>query len=120
MKSIFMMAAALFLSVGVFAHGSSKKKHKTQKVVVDKEGFKKINGQMMVITNGVPELMIKAQTLTNGTWVLPNGAIKTSTGETMTMENGDYLDLEGNLRSKNKPVKKNDAEAGKAMQATMQ
>ncbi|MES2777182.1 MAG: DUF6799 domain-containing protein [Bacteroidota bacterium] len=108
MKRIIMMATVALLSVGAFAQGgySGKTKQKSaKKMAVEKDGFKKVNGHMLVVTNGTAEIMIKAQTLANGTIVLPNGALKTSTGETALLESGDFLDLEGNLTTKDKSKK---------------
>lgn len=99
MKNLFMTMLAVALSFGAFAQETPPKKdtipteQKSQKnnIYVMKDS------KMWQIKAGEKSELTADVTLENGTIVMANGTVKKTDGQTTTLKNGQYVDLEGNI-----------------------
>gem|GEM_PF-1135307 len=83
MKMLFLSIFAIALSFGVFAQDSTR--------IVMKDG------KMMVKKNGEKTQLTQDTTLSNGTSVMLNGTVKTSDGNTVILQNGDFVNMDGTI-----------------------
>ena len=80
---LFLSIFAIALSFGVFAQDSTR--------IVMKDG------KMMVKKNGEKTQLTQDTTLSNGTSVMLNGTVKTSDGNTVILQNGDFVNMDGTI-----------------------
>lgn len=66
----------------------------------DKDGAMMKNGKMFSKVNGDKKEMTQNLTLNNGDVVLPNGTVQMKNGSTRTLQNGECIDMDGNIRTK--------------------
>ena len=99
MKNLFLTILAVTLSFGAFAQETPPAKdtipteQKTQK----KDVYAMIDGKMWLIKAGEKSEMTDDVTLENGTIVMTNGTVQKTDGQTITLKNGQFVDLEGNV-----------------------
>ncbi|MEO6682281.1 MAG: DUF6799 domain-containing protein, partial [Ginsengibacter sp.] len=53
--------------------------------------------KMWQVKDGEKSELTEDVTLVNGTIVMANGTVKTTDGQSTTLKNGQYVDLEGNI-----------------------
>ncbi|PZR18949.1 MAG: hypothetical protein DI539_15695 [Flavobacterium psychrophilum] len=101
MKQLMILITALFLSASVFAQEKMDKKmkmdKKDQKMDMKKDHLMMMDGKMKMVKNGKEMVMDKDMTLSNGTTVTKEGTMKTKTGETMAMKEGDVIYMDGKM-----------------------
>ncbi len=105
---ILIVASAL--SSGVFAQEKMDDKmqmdKKEQKMDMKKDHLMMMDGKMQMQKDGKTMPMDKDMTLTNGTQVMKDGMCKMKNGTTMTMKNGDMIDMNGKMGKMPKTAKK--------------
>lgn len=98
MKTLLLTVFAITLSFGVFAQEKVPVKdtipteQKTQKDVYLMKDTK-----MWVVKNGEKTLMAEEVTLANGTIVMANGTVKFEDGTSVTLKEGEFIDLDGTI-----------------------
>lgn len=102
MKKSMVLAAMLFVSLGVFAFEATDipatpAQEKTTKL---KDCVMMKDGNMYVIKDGETTEMMKAVTMSNGTKILANGEVITKNGELSKLENGDVVYMNGKIEKK--------------------
>jgi hypothetical protein len=103
MKKSMVLAALLFLSLGVFAFEAIDLPEATplqEKTTKQKDCVLMKDGNMYVIKGGETTEMTKAVTMSNGTKVLANGEVITKNGETSKLGNGDVVYMNGKIEKK--------------------
>ena len=65
--------------------------------VEPKDCFKMVDNKMFVVKNGTSTSMNNYQTLKDGTVVMINGVVITNSGKIVHLNNGDCVDMKGNL-----------------------
>ena len=99
---------ALAISSGVFAqeHKKEDMNKKEHKMDMKKDHVMMKNGQMKMVKNGKDMPMDKEMTMGNGTKVMTDGMCTKKDGTTMTMKNGDMMDMDGKMGKMPKTAKK--------------
>src|SRR5690606_31886278 len=102
MKNLFLTMIAVALSFGAFAQDTIPAKdtippveQKTQKQ--KKDVFIMKESKVWQIKEGKKSELAQDATLANGTIISANGTVKTTDGQTITLKDGQYIDLEGNI-----------------------
>lgn len=90
---------SLALSFGVFAQDTIPKKDTipTEQKTQLKDVFVMKDSKMWQIKAGEKSEMTADVTLVNGTIVMANGTVKKTDGQAITLKNGQFVDLEGNI-----------------------
>jgi len=103
---ILIVASAL--SSGVFAqeHKMEDMDKKEQKMDMKKDHVMMMDGKMKMVKDGKEMPMEKEMTMGNGTKVMADGMCTKKDGTTMTMKNGDMMDMDGKMGKMPKPAKK--------------
>jgi hypothetical protein len=94
MKKLLILIATMALSAGAFAQ---EKMDDKMKMDIKQDHIMMMDGKMQVKKNGKTTLMVKDMTLSNGTKVMKDGTMKTKTGETMVMKEGDVVYMDGKM-----------------------
>ena len=99
MKNLFLTMLAIALSFGAFAQETPPKKDTipTEKKTQLKDVYTMKDNKMYQIKAGEKTEMTTDVTLLNGTIVMANGTVKKTDGQSITLKNGQYIDLEGNI-----------------------
>lgn len=98
MKNLFLTLLAIGLSFGAFAQGKPKKDTiPTEQKSKWKDVFVMKDSKMWQIKAGEKSEMTEDVTLVNGTIVMANGTVKKTDGQTISLKNGQYVDMEGNI-----------------------
>lgn len=101
MKKLMILMTTLFLSAGVFAQEKMDDKMKMDKkeqgMDMKKDHVMMMGGKMKMVKNGKEAPMEKEMTMGNGTVVMADGMCKMKDGTTMTMKNGDMMDMDGKM-----------------------
>lgn len=104
MKNLFLLFAAFAISIGVSAqttnptttskmhNGYSQKNH---------DGYSYNNGKLMMSKSGTNSDVTQDATLNNGTTISTNGTVTWKNGKTQTLKEGDWVDMNGKVHSKN-------------------
>lgn len=66
----------------------------------NKDGAMMKNGKVYTKVNGEKKELTENLALNNGGVVMPNGTVKMKDGSTKTLSNGQCIDLDGNIRTK--------------------
>ena len=92
-----MLATAL--SFGVFAQETTPVKDTipTEQKSQKKDVYVMKDSKMWQIKAGEKAEMTQDVTLLNGTIIMANGTVKKTNGEFITLKNGQFVDLEGNI-----------------------
>ena len=104
----FLVAAAFVLTVSAAQAQTTQTKEKTKAKGemaqsgqmhsnALRDGMMMQGNKMMVIKDGKATMMTEDMTLSNGTMVMKDGTVKMKDGTTMTMANGDHMDMSGNM-----------------------
>lgn len=99
MKNLFLTIFTVALSFGAFAQDTIPVKdtvpteQKTQK----KDIYVMKDSKMWQIKAGEKSELTQDVTFANGTIVMANGIVKKTDGQTTTLKNGQFVDLEGNI-----------------------
>lgn len=118
MKKLLILVTAIGLSTGVFAQEHDmdkmgKNKSKMEKMDMKKDHVMMMDGKMQMMKDGKTMPMDKDMTMGNGTEVMTDGMVKMKGGKTMTMKEGDMMDMNGKMSKM--PAKKK----GKSMKMKM-
>ena len=99
MKKLLILIAAFTLSSGVFAqeHKMEGMDKKEQKMDMKKDHVMMMDGKMKMVKNGKEIPMDTDMTMGNGTKVMADGMCTKKDGTTMTMKNGDMMDMDGKM-----------------------
>ena len=99
MKNLFMTMLAVALSFGAFAQEKlpAKDTIPTEQKNQLKDFYVMKDGKMWQVKAGEKSEMTQDVTLVNGTTVMANGTVKKTDGQAITLKNGQYVDLEGNI-----------------------
>jgi hypothetical protein len=62
-----------------------------------RDGIMMQGNKMMVIKDGKASMMTEDMALSNGTMVMKDGSVKMKDGTSMTMANGDHMDMSGTM-----------------------
>jgi hypothetical protein len=60
-------------------------------------GVFRVGGKMMIMKEGAVSLMTDEMTLSDGTKVMPNGKYQKPGADTMMLQNGQAMDMNGNI-----------------------
>ena len=105
MKNLFLTMLAVALSFGAFAQDTLPKRDtlptrdtipREQKSQL-KDVYVMKDSKMWQIKAGEKSEMTTDVTLVNGTIVMANGTVKKTDGQSVTLKNGQFVDLEGNI-----------------------
>lgn len=102
MKKVLIALFALTLTAGAFAQDSTNgtnnlaqtnitQKHNMQ----NHDGVILKNGKMLVMKKGQTMPLTEDLVLTDGTTVMANGTLKMKDGTTATLQEGDYVKMDG-------------------------
>ena len=99
MKRIFLLAFAIFLSFGVFAQQNPESKDSifTPKNLQNHTEYLKKDGRMYIIKKGVKTELTKNVILSNETIITTIGQVKNSDGSTVTLNDGQYVNENGEV-----------------------
>lgn len=99
MKNLFLTMLAVALSFGVFAQDTIPVKDTipTEQKTQMKDVYVMKDSKMWQIKAGEKSEMTQDVTLVNGTIVMANGTVKKTDGVTVTLKNGQFVDLEGTI-----------------------
>ncbi|MES2060542.1 MAG: DUF6799 domain-containing protein [Bacteroidota bacterium] len=101
MKKLMVFIVASALSSGVFAQekmdDNMQMGKKEQHMSMKKNHLMMMDGKMQMQKNGKTMPMEKDMTLTNGTQVMTDGMCKMKDGTSMTMKDGDMIDMNGKM-----------------------
>ncbi len=101
---------ACTLSSGAFAQEKKDDKmhmdHKEQTIDMKKDHIMMVDGKMKMMKDGKEIPMDKEMTMKDGTKVMPDGMCTKKDGTTMTMKNGDMMDMDGKMGKMPAPDKK--------------
>ncbi len=99
MKNLFLTMFAVALSFGAFAQDTIPKKDTipTEQKTQMKDVYVMKESKMWQIKAGEKSEMTADVTLLNGTIVMANGTVKKTDGQAITLKNGQFVDLEGNI-----------------------
>ena len=89
----------LAISSGIFAQDDKMEKmdKMEQKMDMEKDHVMMMGDQMKMVKNGKEMPMDHEMTMGNGTKVMADGMCKKKDGTTMTMKNGDMMDMNGKM-----------------------
>jgi hypothetical protein len=62
-----------------------------------REGVMMEGDKVLITTNGQTTIMTRDTTFANGTMIMSDGTVRMADGTTMNMQNGDRMDLNGNM-----------------------
>ena len=105
MKKVLVAVFAIALTTGAFAQdstGTMNNKMSQSSKMNDHSGVMMKDGKVMVMKNGQVSTLTDNLVLDNGTTVMANGTVKMSDGTTSTMQDGDYMKMDG-TKGKMKP-----------------
>ena len=99
MKNVFLTLFALALSFGVFAQDTipAKDTVPTEQKTQKKDIYVMKDSKMWQIKAGEKSELTEDVTLANGTIVMANGTVKSTDGQTTTLKNGQFVDLDGKI-----------------------
>ena len=99
MKNLFLTMFAVAFSFGAFAQDTIPKKDTipTEQKTQMKDVYVMKESKMWQIKAGEKSEMTADVTLLNGTIVMANGTVKKTDGQAITLKNGQFVDLEGNI-----------------------
>lgn len=99
MKNLFLTMLAIALSFGAFAQEKlpTKDTIPTEQKTQLKDAYVMKDGKMWQIKAGEKSEMTADVTLVNGTIIMANGTVKKTDGQAITLKNGQFVDLEGNI-----------------------
>ena len=90
MKNLFVLFAALLITVGASAQADKKMK----------DGVMMKDGKMWIMKAGTTTEMKADMTMKNGTKITPKGEMTPKGGKPTMMKNGDWVDMDGYLHGK--------------------
>ena len=103
MKKVIIAAAICVFSTGAFAMGTLPTENTVLTTQISanqaKDGYLMKEGVMYVVKNGEASEMTEDVTLENGTVITKDGKVTPKDGETVTLQDGQYVDLEGNIKN---------------------
>ncbi len=104
MKNLFLLFAAIAISIGASAQKMNSdttptKKH-NQYAQKNHEMYALKNGKLMMSKNGTKSDVTQDVTLANGTTISTDGKITWKNGKTETLKEGDWADMNGKIHSK--------------------
>lgn len=101
MKNLFLSAIAVALSFGAFAQDTNPTKttEPTEQVqpAQQKDVYVFKNSKMWEVKSGKISELAKDATLANGTVVKTTGEVVTKDGQSSTLKDGQYIDLDGKI-----------------------
>lgn len=99
MKKLLIAVFAVVLSTGAFAQETQPAKDTipTEQKVQKKNGYLMKESKMWTLKDGVKSEQTDDVTLANGTIVMANGTVKSTDGQTVTLKNGQFIDLDGKI-----------------------
>lgn len=107
MKKVVIALVICVLSTGAFAEGFIPEQTAvaaTQYSISQaKDGYLMQDGKMYVVKNGEAAQMAENVTLENGTVVTTEGKVTPKEGEAVTLKDGQYVDLQGNIKTWENP-----------------
>lgn len=119
MKNLLMLIIALALSTTAFSQAKMGEKMKmNHKMDMKRDHIMMKDGQMKMMKNGEEIPMDKEMTMQNGTKVMADGMYTNKDGATMTMKNGDMMDMEGMISKM--PLKGKSTKKGRMGKMKMQ
>jgi hypothetical protein len=89
MKNLFVLFAALLITVGASAQADKKMK----------DGYMMKDGKMWVMKAGTTTEMKSDATLKNGTTITTKGAVTPKGGKPTMLKNGDWVEMDGTMGS---------------------
>lgn len=105
MKKLFILAASLFLmsATATFAQtptDTAMKHHNGMHKMKDCVAMK--GGKMWVMKAGQKSEMTQTMTMSDGTMVMADGTVKNKDGKTWMLKDGEMMDMNGKVMSKDK------------------
>ena len=104
MKNLFLLFAAIAISIGASAQKMNSGTTPTQKhnkyAQKNHEMYAFKNGKLMMSKNGTNSDVTQDATLANGTTISTDGKITWKDGKTQTLKEGDWVDMNGKVHSK--------------------
>ena len=103
MKKLLILITALALSSTAFSQEKMEMKKGMkmgkmgQNMDMNKDHIMMMDGKMQMMQKGKTMSMDKDMVLSNGTTVMTDGTMKTKSGETMTMKEGDIVYMNGKM-----------------------
>lgn len=97
MKQLLIVFIATALSFGSMAQTQTSKMNLN---LSKKDGVVMMGGKMMMVKDGKVSSLRKQMTLGNGTTVMTDGLCTKKDGTKMIMNEGDHLDMAGNIHLK--------------------
>lgn len=104
MKKIILTFAAMLLSFGIFAQTETT--NKAAKQQRNPNGFMIRDGRVMQVKDGNLMLIEKDITLSNGNVIMADGNYMIKGKSKAKLNEGEHLDVNGNLISSSKPKTK--------------
>ena len=93
MKKFLLFVTICAFSTTLFAKDDPKTHSRSPRTY-----FMMKKGKLIEVTNGHRKLVKKDITLPNETTIHPNGAIDASSGQSLQLKEGEYINLSGRIR----------------------
>jgi hypothetical protein len=102
MKKLLITIFAITLASGVFAQDTTNNMNKMDEHpgMQKKEGVMMKKGKLILMKGGLTSPLTTDLTLDNGAVVMANGTVKMSDGSIKTLQDGDYVQMNGTITNK--------------------
>lgn len=95
MKKLLLVLSTFLLMYAVQAQVTPTKTKTKQATHQMKDRVTMENGKMMVTKDGKTSEMMEDMTLKSGTMIMKDGTVKMKDGKTVTLQDGDYVTMNG-------------------------